>query len=584
MLNHALREGGLRFRSKRVETREDFQFELEHHRPDVILSDHGLPSFDGFTALAIAREKCPEIPFIFVTSALGEEMTISAFEGGATDYVLKKDLSKLVPVVQRALREAAERAALKEKGRQLRESEERYRRLIEFCPEAFFVVCDGKIVFGNITAARLLGVENAEKLNGIPIRDIVHADSWDALSERFHKLSENGTTFFWRKIERSGTQNPDASGAVFPYHEEKFVRRDGSAVDVEVAATPLTVQNRQAVQIMVRNITGRKRGDDALQKSEERYRRLVEHSPEAILVTQPDNQIVFANPTAMKLLGASSAEDLLGKRAEVFFRPDPWETIIKRVRDLPNEQSFTPFEEHQLYRLDGTSVDVELSAAHTVYQGKPAVQLICHDIGERKKSMEQLRQSEAMKTLILETALDAIISVDHEGRIREWNPAASKIFGYERGEAVGQLMDELIVPSAMWDIYHDGLTNYLMTGVGSLIGRPIELGLRRKDGGEFRAEMGISRILEEDPPRCTAVIRDITERKQAELSLRQSEERLRLLVENVKDYAIYMLDPRGNIATWNTGAEHIEGYRAEEIIGKHFSTFFTPEDVARNTP
>src|SRR5882724_4545115 len=584
MLNHALREGGMRFRSRRVDNREEFLRELEQQCPDVILSDHGLPSFDGFTALAIARDICPDVPFIFVTSALGEEMTISAFEGGATDYVLKKDLSRVVPVVERALREAAERASLKEKDRQLRESEERYRRLIEFCPEAFIIVCDGKIVFGNITAARLLGVENAEKLNGIPVREVVHADSWDALNQRLDKLRENGTTFFWRAIERSGAQSPTESGVVFPYVEEKFVRRDGSAVDVEVAATPLTFQNRQAVQIMVRNITGRKRGGDALQKSEERYRRLVEHSPEAILVFQPDDEIVFANPTAVKLLGASSAEDLLGKKAEAFFRPDPWETIIKRVRGLQSEQSFTPFEEQQLYRLDGTPIDVELSAAHFIYQGKPAVQLICHDIGERNKSLEQLRRSEAMKTLVLETALDAIISVDHEGKIQEWNPAARKIFGYDHDEAVGQLMDELIVPSAMWDIYHDGLTNYLMTGVGSLIGRPIELPLRRKDGSEFRAEMGISRILEENPPRCTAIIRDITERKQTELSLRQSEERLRLLVENVKDYAIYMLDTRGNVTTWNAGAEHIEGYPADEIIGKHLSTFFTPEDVARNTP
>src|SRR5258708_4355222 len=134
MLNHALREGGLRFRSKRVETRDEFLRELEQHCPDVILSDHGLPSFDGFAALAIAREKCPDVPFIFVTSALGEEMTISAFEGGATDYVLKKDLSKLSPVVERPLREATQRAALKDKERQLRGSVLRYRRLIGFLP------------------------------------------------------------------------------------------------------------------------------------------------------------------------------------------------------------------------------------------------------------------------------------------------------------------------------------------------------------------------------------------------------------------------------------------------------------------
>src|SRR5262245_55570342 len=113
MVNHELRKGRLAFRTKRVETKGAFLHELERNPPDLILSDHGLPSFDGFTALAIARDKCPEIPFIFVTNALGEQMAIETFESGATDYVLKSGLSKLVPAVQRALREAEERTGLR---------------------------------------------------------------------------------------------------------------------------------------------------------------------------------------------------------------------------------------------------------------------------------------------------------------------------------------------------------------------------------------------------------------------------------------------------------------------------------------
>jgi CheY-like chemotaxis protein len=113
LINKALRDGGLDFSSKRVDTEAEFMHEIEAQMPDVILSDHGLPAFDGFAALSVAREHCPDVPFIFVTGALGEEVAISSFESGATDYVLKNRLSHLTPVVQRALREAGDRRSRK---------------------------------------------------------------------------------------------------------------------------------------------------------------------------------------------------------------------------------------------------------------------------------------------------------------------------------------------------------------------------------------------------------------------------------------------------------------------------------------
>jgi light-regulated signal transduction histidine kinase (bacteriophytochrome) len=98
--------------------------ELERHPPDVILSDHGLPNFDGFTALAIARERCPQTPFIFVTGAMGEEVAIDSLRSGASDYVLKTRISNLVPAVKRALRRAEQR-----KEPRLADTEEDIRRL-----------------------------------------------------------------------------------------------------------------------------------------------------------------------------------------------------------------------------------------------------------------------------------------------------------------------------------------------------------------------------------------------------------------------------------------------------------------------
>ncbi len=117
LLNYELQKGGLSFRTQHVDSKEVYLRELQTNPPDLILSDHGLPSFDGFTALTIAREKCPGVPFIFVTNSQGEQMAIKTFESGATDYVLKTNLAQLVPAVQRALRAAEERAASKQQER-----------------------------------------------------------------------------------------------------------------------------------------------------------------------------------------------------------------------------------------------------------------------------------------------------------------------------------------------------------------------------------------------------------------------------------------------------------------------------------
>jgi putative nucleotidyltransferase with HDIG domain len=105
-----LQRGGVSFISKRVEAEKTFRRELEDFAPDLILSDYSLPSFDGLSALALVKEKCPHTPFIFVSGTMGEEVAIETLKNGATDYVLKQRLSRLVPAVGRAIQEAHERA------------------------------------------------------------------------------------------------------------------------------------------------------------------------------------------------------------------------------------------------------------------------------------------------------------------------------------------------------------------------------------------------------------------------------------------------------------------------------------------
>ena len=125
----ALRKGGLQFSSSRAETKEQYLKELESRPPSLILSDYSLPGFDGHAALSIAQDKCPEIPFIFVTGTMGEEVAIETLKSGATDYVLKTRLTRLLPAVNRALREAQQRSAHRRAEEQLRESHEQLRAL-----------------------------------------------------------------------------------------------------------------------------------------------------------------------------------------------------------------------------------------------------------------------------------------------------------------------------------------------------------------------------------------------------------------------------------------------------------------------
>jgi signal transduction histidine kinase len=132
LVEHFLRESGLKFALTRVDTREAFEEQLDRRIPDMILSDYALPAFDGYTALAIAKKKAPNTPFIFVTGTMGEEVAIETLKSGATDYVLKTRLGRLGPAVQRALRESADRRERQRAEDKLRRSLDQLRALTTY--------------------------------------------------------------------------------------------------------------------------------------------------------------------------------------------------------------------------------------------------------------------------------------------------------------------------------------------------------------------------------------------------------------------------------------------------------------------
>jgi PAS domain S-box-containing protein len=185
--------------------------------------------------------------------------------------------------------------------------------------------------------------------------------------------------------------------------------------------------------------------------------------------------------------------------------------------------------------------------------------------------------------LLVDSVQDyAIFALDPQGYILSWNAGAQRFKGYTADEVLGKHFS-IFYPR---ELVAEGFPAFELRTAANT-GRFEDEGWRiRKDGSRFWANVVITALRDREG-RLTGfakVTRDLTERREAEEAIRESEERFRLILEGVRDYAIFMLDPRGRVATWNAGAERLNGYRAREINGVHFSKFYPPDDVAAKKP
>jgi PAS domain S-box-containing protein len=180
---------------------------------------------------------------------------------------------------------------------------------------------------------------------------------------------------------------------------------------------------------------------------------------------------------------------------------------------------------------------------------------------------------------LLESAPDAMVITDRTGKILLVNSQTEIVFGYPRDELIEQPA-ELLIPENLRAEHASRLAAFFAQPVRA----EFEIQGRRKNGSTFPAEIRVSPLETDSGTLVSSAIRDITERRRVEESLRRTEERFRLLVESVKDYAIYILDTDGHVASWNLGAERIKGYQATEIIGQHFSRFYDADDIEQGKP
>ncbi len=233
-------------------------------------------------------------------------------------------------------------------------------------------------------------------------------------------------------------------------------------------------------------------------------------------------------------------------------------------------------------RKDGSTFPMDLAVGESRQGQQRLFAGIVRDITARKVAEQRLRDSEAQTRTILETAADGIITLDSNGTMLTANVAAEGMFGYRAPELVGQNVT-MLIPEAYQSGYEEFSAGHRAGGLPKITALCREAEGRHRSGAIFPLEFSVGEADVGGRRVFTAIVRDVSNRKKSEEDLRHSEERFRLIIDNVRDYAIAWLDLDGRIVSWNEGGGRIYGWSADEIIGKHTDMLYPPELRAEST-
>ncbi|MDQ4128228.1 MAG: PAS domain S-box protein [Actinomycetota bacterium] len=462
-----------------------------------------------------------------------------------------------------AVRDITERKQAEER---LRKAEQRYRTLVEQVPAVVYVQERGSPDSAVYMSPRI------EDLTGYTPEDCKDPDL------RWRMIHPDD-----RESMRSEDERVGAPGEVFT-SEYRVVHRDGRTVWVRNESVLIEDEasgSRYWQGFMV-DITERKRAEERLREAEARYRTLVEQIP-AIIYAQES-----AKPGATTYI-SPQAERMLGYPLERF-ESDPgwWMKLIHpddRARVLAEDgrtdETGEPFRaEYRMIASDGRVLWFSDEAVLVRGEdGEPLYwQGVQVDFTERKRAEQLLQKSEARTRAIVETTPDAIITMTKDGLVRSFNAGAERIFGYPAEEIVG-LPLRTLMPERFRGAHEAGFRRYLGGGEARIVGKgAVELAGLRKDGTEFPLDLSLGEMREEDNVLFTGIVRDITERKRAEESLRESEERYRTLVETVQEGIAFIAPEGGTINYCNEAYAEILGLTPEGMIGRSFFDFLEGEE------
>jgi diguanylate cyclase (GGDEF)-like protein/PAS domain S-box-containing protein len=485
-----LRRAGISCDAHRVETGVEYRRELEEFQPDVILSDFTMPGFDGMKALSIASQSYSHIPFIFVSGTLGEEYAVRALKNGATDYIMKSNLLRLPATVERAIKEAEERRARHALEQDLRQGEKRYRGLFQSNPHPMWVYDIETLRFlaVNDTAIARYGFSQEEFLV-MTIKDL-------------HPEKEVPRIIEHRATPLSAVNKPEIW-----QHRTK----DGKLIEVEISSHELIFDEIPARMVVAYDVTERKRAEEALRNSEERFRLLVEQAPEAILLYDTrTNHLIDVNRNAERLFGCSR-EQLLNVGPQAFYAAkQPDDSAVTKTFEEHNKQALAGEEvvfERAIQNARGEDLICEVRLVSLPSNQGRLIRASFIDITERKRSEERLRESETKYRQLIEEASDGIFLGDAEDQFVLANSKGCELLGYAEGELIGKrgeityVDEELAIRAERLAQIRAGRTLHF------------ERMVKRKDGSVFPAEISLKML---DTGLTQAIFHDITTRRSQE--------------------------------------------------------------------